>query len=47
LSIAPATVRNHLRNLLRELDAHSRVEAIVAAQRIGLLSARPLAPAGE
>jgi PAS domain S-box-containing protein len=44
LSLAPATVRNHLRNLLRQLDAHSRVEAIVAAQRVGLLSARPLAP---
>jgi PAS domain S-box-containing protein len=44
LSLAPATVRNHLRNLLRELDAHSRVEAIVAAQRVGLLSARPLSP---
>jgi PAS domain S-box-containing protein len=47
LSIAPATVRNHLRNLLRSLDAHSRVEAIVAAQRIGLLSGRPLAPAED
>jgi PAS domain S-box-containing protein len=47
LSITPATVRNHLRNLLQQLDAHSRVEAVVAAQRIGLLSARPLAPAEE
>jgi PAS domain S-box-containing protein len=47
LTLAPDTVRNHLRNLLRELDAHSRVEAVANAQRLGLLAARPLRPQQE
>jgi PAS domain S-box-containing protein len=44
LTLSEATVRNHLAHLLSELDAHSRAEAIVVAQRLGLLSASPLAP---
>lgn len=47
LTLAPDTVRNHLRNLLRELDAHSRVEAVANAQRLGLLAARPLGPQSD
>jgi PAS domain S-box-containing protein len=33
LTLSPETVRNHLRNASRELGAHTRVEAIAAAQR--------------
>ncbi len=44
LTLSTETVRNHLRGLLRELDAHTRVEAIATAQRLGLLAAPPLRP---
>ncbi len=44
LTLSTETVRNHLRGLLRELDAHTRVEAIATAQRLGLLSSPPLRP---
>jgi PAS domain S-box-containing protein len=44
LTLSPETVRNHLRNASRELHAHTRVEAIATAQRLGLLSAPGLAP---
>jgi PAS domain S-box-containing protein len=44
LTLSPETVRNHLRNASRELRAHSRVEAIAAAQRLGLLAAPALGP---
>jgi len=44
LTLSPETVRNHLRSVFRELRAHTRVEAIVAAQRLGLLAAPPLGP---
>jgi PAS domain S-box-containing protein len=44
LTLSPETVRNHLRNAFGELGAHTRVEAIAAAQRLGLLSAPPLGP---
>jgi PAS domain S-box-containing protein len=44
LTLSTETVRNHLRGLLRELDAHTRVEAIATAQRLGLLSSAPLRP---
>jgi PAS domain S-box-containing protein len=39
LTLSPQTVRNHLRNVFHELHAHTQVEAIVTAQRIGLLAA--------
>jgi PAS domain S-box-containing protein len=42
LTLSTETVRNHLRSVFRELRAHTRVEAIVTAQRIGLLAAPPL-----
>jgi PAS domain S-box-containing protein len=44
LTLAPDTVRNHLRNASKELRAHTRVEAIATAQRLGLLAAPVLRP---
>jgi PAS domain S-box-containing protein len=38
LHLAVETVRNHVRRLLRALDAHSRLEAIAIAHRDGLLA---------
>ena len=37
LGVAEETARNHIRSLLRELGAHSRLEAVVRAYRLGLL----------
>jgi PAS domain S-box-containing protein len=37
LGITIDTVRNHIRNLLRRLGVHSRIEAVIEAQRRGLL----------
>src|SRR5688572_11378788 len=36
LGISYDTVRNHIRDLLAALDAHSRLEAVVKAERSGL-----------
>ena len=44
LSLSPETVRNHLRSVFRELHAHTRVEAIAAARRLGLLATSVLGP---
>ena len=33
LHVSPATVRNHVQNILRKLDAHSRLEAVAQARR--------------
>jgi DNA-binding CsgD family transcriptional regulator len=44
LTLSPETVRNHLRNAFQELSAHTRVEAIAAAQHLGLLAAPALGP---
>ena len=41
LGLATETVRNHVRALLRELNAHSRLEAVVTAERLGLLPPMP------
>jgi PAS domain S-box-containing protein len=38
LTISPETVRNHVRHLLRALNAHSRLEAVAVARRAGLLN---------
>jgi PAS domain S-box-containing protein len=46
LTLSTETVRNHLRNASNELNAHTRVEAIATAQRLGLLAAPPLGPPG-
>jgi PAS domain S-box-containing protein len=37
LFISPATVRNHVQNVLAKLGAHSRLEAVAAAFRRGLI----------
>jgi PAS domain S-box-containing protein len=44
LTISPETVRNHLRSLFSELEVHTRLEAIAAAQRLGLLAPQALGP---
>jgi DNA-binding NarL/FixJ family response regulator len=38
LGVTDQTARNHINALLRELGVHSRLEAVVAAYRIGILS---------
>jgi DNA-binding CsgD family transcriptional regulator len=37
LGLSEATVRNHIRILLRKLDSHSQLEAVAVAYRIDLL----------
>jgi PAS domain S-box-containing protein len=37
LHLSRETVRNHIRHVLRALDAHSRLEALAIARRAGLL----------
>src|SRR5512143_2885636 len=37
LHVSPATVRNHVQNILRKLDAHSRLEAVAHARRRSLI----------
>jgi two-component system nitrate/nitrite response regulator NarL len=37
LHLSTDTVRNHVRRMLRALDAHSRIEALAIAHREGLL----------
>jgi PAS domain S-box-containing protein len=37
LGISPATVRNHVRNIMRKLRAHSRLEAVMHAIRRGII----------
>lgn len=37
LGLSPATVRNHVQNLLLKLGAHSRAEAVIIALRGGLV----------
>ena len=37
LHLSTDTVRNHIRRLLRALDAHSRIEALAVAHRTGIL----------
>jgi|SRR5437588_1121240 len=44
LSLSTETVRNYLRSVFRELNVHSRLEAIAAARRLGLLAAPVLGP---
>jgi DNA-binding CsgD family transcriptional regulator len=38
LGIAEVTVRNHTRGLFRQLNVHTRLQAVVRAHRLGLLS---------
>jgi PAS domain S-box-containing protein len=37
LHLSRDTVRNHIRDLLRALDAHSRIEAVAKARRLGIV----------
>jgi DNA-binding NarL/FixJ family response regulator len=37
MNLARETVRNHIRAVLRGLGVHSRLEAVIEAQRLGLL----------
>jgi DNA-binding NarL/FixJ family response regulator len=39
LFISVNTARNHVQRVIRKLDAHSRLEAVAAARRAGLLGA--------
>jgi PAS domain S-box-containing protein len=38
LFLSRATVRNHVRSILRALESHSQLEALAKARRLGLLS---------
>ena len=44
LTLSTETVRNYVRAVLSELGAHTRVEAIAEARRLGLLARPPLRP---
>jgi DNA-binding CsgD family transcriptional regulator len=44
LTLSTETVRNHLRSVFRELHVHTRLEAIAAARRLGLLAPPALGP---
>jgi PAS domain S-box-containing protein len=44
LTLSTETVRNHLRSVFRELNVHTRLEAIAAARRLGLLAPPVLGP---
>jgi DNA-binding CsgD family transcriptional regulator len=37
LGISVTTVNNHMQNILRKLGAHSRLEAVLRAERLGML----------
>jgi DNA-binding NarL/FixJ family response regulator len=37
LHVSPATVRNHVQNIMHKLDAHSRLEAVAQARRRRLI----------
>ncbi|MDJ0462597.1 helix-turn-helix transcriptional regulator [Streptomyces sp. H27-C3] len=37
LGLRPETVKGYLRSVMRKLGAHTRLEAVVAARRAGLL----------
>jgi PAS domain S-box-containing protein len=47
LTLATETVRNHLRSVLAALDAHTRLEAVATARRLGILAAPILKPPND
>lgn len=44
LGLAEATVRNHIRAVLRKLGCHSQLEAVAVAFRLELLHRDPVRP---
>jgi DNA-binding CsgD family transcriptional regulator len=44
LFISPRTAGAHVANILRKLDATTRVQAATVAERAGLLTAEPTRP---
>lgn len=42
LGVVLETARNHIRHILLKLDAHSRVQAVARARKLGLLEPSPL-----
>jgi len=44
LTLSPETVRNHVRSVLAALNVHTRLEALAAARRLGLLAPPALKP---
>ena len=44
LTLSYDTVVNHLRGAFKRLDVHTRLEAIAAARRLGILASAPLEP---
>ncbi len=43
LFLSEATVRDHVRSLLRASDAHSQLEVLAKAREMGILVGEPLA----
>lgn len=37
LGVSPVTVRNHIQTAMERLGAHSRLEAVMLASRIGVI----------
>lgn len=44
LSLSNETIRNYVRVVMKELRAHTRIEAVATARRLGLLAPTPLEP---
>ena len=47
LTLSPHTIRNHIRNILRKLQAHSKLEAVLVATRAGIVNVDQPAAVGR